>query len=61
MREKEVLSWVLKGKSNPVIADIMGISEHTVATYIRRCSTKMNASSKWSAAITAVLVGNVQY
>lgn len=61
VREKEVLGWVLKGKSNNVIGDIMGISEHTVTTYIRRSSKKLGASSKWSAAITAVLIGYIQY
>jgi len=29
-REREVLSWVARGKSNSVIADIIGISPHTV-------------------------------
>ncbi len=56
-REKEVLTWVLKGKSNSSIATILGISEHTVNTYIRRSSNKMNASSKWGAAISGVLTG----
>jgi len=60
-REKEVLTWVLKGKSNSVIAQLMNISEHTVSTYIKRSTKKLNASSKWSAALTAVLIGLIQY
>ena len=60
-REKEVLSWVLKEKSNSVIADIMDLSEHTVATYIKRSAKKLGASSKWGTAITAVLMGYIQY
>ncbi len=60
-REKEVLSWVLKGKSNSVIAEIMEISEHTVNTYIKRSCKKLSASSKWSAGISAVLTGLLQY
>jgi len=60
-REKQVLTWVLKGKSNSVIAELLDISEHTVATYIKRSTKKLNASSKWSAALTAVLIGIIQY
>jgi len=60
-REKEVLTWVLHGKSNSVIAEIMELSEHTVSTYIKRSTVKLNASSKWSAALTAVLIGIIQY
>lgn len=61
LREKEVLSWVLQGKSNSVIAELMGISEHTVSTYIRRSSKKLDTSSKWGAAISAVLTGIMHY
>lgn len=60
-REKEVLLWVLRGKSNPVIAEIMDISEHTVSTYISRSAKKLKAHSKWSAALTAVLTGLIHY
>lgn len=60
-REKEVLSWVLRGKSNPVIADIMHISTHTVDTHIRRSCKKLDVSSKWIAAMSAVLRGILQY
>jgi DNA-binding CsgD family transcriptional regulator len=60
-REKEVLRWVLQGKSNSVIASIMDISEHTVDTYVRRSIKKTQASSKWSAAMTAVLNGTLHY
>lgn len=61
IREKEVLGWVVKGKSNSVIAEIMGISEHTVTTYIRRSASRLGSSSKLSTAITAVLMGIIQY
>ena len=61
LREKEVLSWVLQGKSNSVIAELMGISEHTVSTYIRRSCKKLDTSSKWGAAISAVLIGIMHY
>lgn len=59
-REKEVLRWILKGKSNSIIADIMDISEHTVTTYIRRSCKKLKTSSKWGASITATLIGLIQ-
>ncbi len=61
LREKEVLGWVLNGKSNSVIAELIGISEHTVVTYIRRSAKKLGASGKCDAAMTAVLSGSLQY
>ena len=35
VREKQILTWVARGKSNSVIADIIGISQHTVNGYLR--------------------------
>ena len=50
-REKEVLTWVARGKSNSVIGDIMGISAHTVDAYLRRIYLKLGVSDRISAAI----------
>lgn len=50
-REREVLNWVSKGKSNSVIADIMGISNHTVDAYLRRIYLKLGVSDRISASI----------
>lgn len=52
-REKEILTWVAHGKSNSVIADIIGISQHTVNGYLRSIYLKTNTSDR----TTAVLRG----
>ena len=53
-REKEVLTWVARGKSNSVIADIVGISQHTVNGYLRRIYLKTGTSDRTSAAVRAI-------
>ena len=53
-REKEVLTWVAHGKSNSVIADIVGISQHTVNGYLRRIYLKTGTSDRTSAAMRAI-------
>jgi len=50
-REKEILSWVAKGKSNGVIADILGITESTVITYLKRASKKLGVDSRVAATL----------
>lgn len=53
-REQEVLTWVARGKSNSVIADIVGISQHTVNGYLRRIYLKTRTSDRTSAALRAI-------
>lgn len=53
-REREVLFWIVRGKSNTVIGDILGISEHTVGTLVKRCFGKLGVSSRVSAAVRGV-------
>ena len=57
-REREILLWVAKGKSNSVIADILSISEHTVDSLLRRIFRKLDVTSRVSAVIKAVQ-GNI--
>jgi LuxR family transcriptional regulator/LuxR family quorum-sensing system transcriptional regulator CciR len=52
-REAEILSWVARGKSNSIIAEIIGVSRHTVDTNIRRLFEKLGVSDR----TTAVLRG----
>lgn len=56
-REAEVLSWVAQGKSNNVIAEIMGVSPHTIDNYMRRTYTKIGVNNRTSAAVKALLLG----
>jgi DNA-binding CsgD family transcriptional regulator len=58
-REREVLGWVARGKSNGVIAEIRGISYHTVDTLIRRVFAKLGVADRISAAIKGIGAGPV--
>ncbi len=56
-REQEVLYWAARGKSNNIIADIIGISPHTVDTIFRRCFTKLRMNDRVSVIIKALYLG----
>ena len=56
-REKEILDWVARGKSNGVIAEILAISPGTVDTYMRRIYGKLDVSDRTSAAVKGVGLG----
>jgi DNA-binding CsgD family transcriptional regulator len=53
-REKEVLSWIAKGKSNADIADILEISSSSVDTYTRRAFEKMGVHDRVSATVAGL-------
>lgn len=59
-REREVLEWIAKGKSNSVIADILGISVHTVDTHVRRIFRKLDVNDRTTAAVKGLGAGLVQ-
>lgn len=56
-REMQIVRWVAKGKSNSAIGDIMGISRHTVDSYLRRIFIKMEATDRTTAALKALDLG----
>ena len=56
-REVEVLHWLARGKSNAVIADILGISPHTVDTVMRRAFRKLGASNRIAAVLKSLRAG----
>jgi DNA-binding CsgD family transcriptional regulator len=58
-REREVLDWVARGKSNGVIADILGVAPSTVDTLLRRIFGKLGVNDRVSAAIKGVGAGLV--
>ncbi|WP_300056259.1 LuxR family transcriptional regulator [uncultured Roseobacter sp.] len=60
-REREILRWIAHGKSNSVIADILGISPHTVDTLTRRIFDKLDVSDRTSAAIRGLGSGVLKY
>ena len=60
-REKEILSWAAKGKSNGVIADILGITESTVITYLERAFQKLGVDNRVSATLRASSLGELSF
>lgn len=60
-REAEVLEWMARGKSNAVIADILGISRHTVDTLTRRIYEKLKVNDRTTAVIRGLRDGLVKY
>lgn len=58
-REKEVLFWVARGKSNATIAGILGISAHTVDTHLRRIYLKLGVFDRLTAAVRGIGAGLV--
>lgn len=56
-RELEVLKWTLQGKSSWVVGEILRVREGTVNFHLRNAMRKLNASSKYVAAMRAVRLG----
>jgi LuxR family transcriptional regulator/LuxR family quorum-sensing system transcriptional regulator CciR len=59
-REAEVLRWVVRGKSNAAIGDILGISAHTVDAHLRRIYLKLGVFDRISAALRALGFGLIK-
>ena len=56
-RELEILHWLTAGKSNPVIAQILGLSENTVEFHVKNLFRKLECSNRHAAAIKAQQLG----
>lgn len=56
-RESEILGWVARGKSNVAIAEILGISAHTVDAHLRRVYLKLGVYDRMSAALRGLGFG----
>ncbi|HET9069036.1 MAG TPA: LuxR C-terminal-related transcriptional regulator [Amaricoccus sp.] len=56
-RELEVLTWVAHGKTNALIAEILGISSHTVDAHLRRVYLKLGVADRISAAFRGLGFG----
>jgi DNA-binding CsgD family transcriptional regulator len=59
-REREVLHWIVRGKSFSVIADILELSPDTVKTYAKRIYAKLGTSDRVGAAVKALKLGLVK-
>lgn len=53
-RERQILRWIARGKSNSSIADILLLSPHTVDTLVRRIFSKLGVADRTTAAIQGV-------
>ncbi len=60
-RENDILRWIARGKSNSVIAEVLGISPHTVDAHVRSIYRKLDVADRTSAAIRGVGAGIIQY
>ncbi len=56
-REREILAWVARGKSNATIGDILGISSHTVDTHLRRIYLKLDVFDRITATVRGMGIG----
>ncbi len=56
-REKEILLWAAEGKSDPVIAEIIGISYPTVRYHMNNVFKKLNANERTLAVVKAIRYG----
>lgn len=59
-RQLEILGWVAKGKSNSVIATILGISPHTVDTHLRRAFERLGTTDRTVAVIRCMQMGVIE-
>lgn len=53
-RQREVLTFVHRHMRTKVIADRLGLSEHTINLHVRECMRKLQAGSRFEAAAKAV-------
>jgi len=59
-REQEVLGLVVKGFTYPEIAELLGVSRHTVTTHVRGIYRKLSVSSRGEAVYEALQLGLVK-
>ena len=56
-REKEILLWAAEGKSDSVIADIIGVSHSTIRFHMNNIFKKLNANERTLATVKAIRKG----
>lgn len=59
-REHECLIWTSKGKTSVEIAQILGLSEHTVNHYLNNAARKFDAVNRTQAVAYALRVGFIE-
>lgn len=56
-RERDVLAWAARGKTQSDTADILTIAESTVETYMRHAIEKLGACNKTDAVVKSLYLG----
>lgn len=59
-RELEVLKWAAEGKSMQDTAQILGVSDHTVRTYLQNCQRKLRGANKLHTVVQALRIGVIR-
>jgi DNA-binding CsgD family transcriptional regulator len=57
VREKEILLWAAEGKSDSVIAEILGVSHATIRFHMNNIFKKLNANERTLATVKAIRQG----
>lgn len=60
VKEKEILSLVARGKTDPEIGEILSISKHTVNTHLRNIFRKLDTNNRVYAASKALLAALIK-
>lgn len=53
-REMQIIAWAATGKSNSEIGTILGLSESSIDSYMRRAFTKLDVHDRTSASVKAI-------
>ena len=56
-REEEILSWAAEGKSDAVIAEILGVSHATIRFHMNNIFKKLEANERTLATVKAIRLG----
>ncbi|KRB49892.1 LuxR family transcriptional regulator [Rhizobium sp. Root708] len=59
-RETDCLNWTAAGKTSVEIADILGLSEHTVNHYLNRATKKLDTVNRTQAVAKALRIGLIK-
>jgi LuxR family quorum sensing-dependent transcriptional regulator len=59
-RERAVIAWAARGKTGAETADILKLSDETVATYMRTAQRKLGAANKTHAVAKAIVLGVIE-
>lgn len=58
-REREVLMWVARGKTDWEIGEILQISKETSFAHVRNCCRKLDALTRTQAVVRAIMAGEI--